>query len=141
MFFSRSSLGFFDRAIHGGAIPADAVEITAELHAALLAGQASGKQIKANAKGLPVLVDPPAPSDADIGTQVRAERDARMRDFEWRYERFHRETRLALPTTDKISDLDAYMQALANVPEQSGFPRSVKWPAWSPVAAPAGGTK
>ena len=147
MFFSRSSLGFYDLSIHSTAIPADAVEITAEQYAALLAGQASGKQIKANAKGVPILVDPPAPTDADIGTQVRAERDARMRDFEWRYDRFLRETRLAQPTTDKLADLDAHMQALANVPEQAGFPRGVKWPVYPPVtepkqvAAPTGGAK
>lgn len=43
-------------------IPLDAVEITAEAHAALLAGQATGKAIAADAQGRPVLQDrPPLP--------------------------------------------------------------------------------
>lgn len=42
-------------------IPPDAVEITAEAHAALLAGQAGGKMIAIDSKGNPVLQDRPAP--------------------------------------------------------------------------------
>lgn len=64
MKFSPSTLGFYTVGIHGDNIPADAVEITAEHHAALLAGQAQGKRIVSSASG-PVLQDPPAPVFAD----------------------------------------------------------------------------
>ena len=77
MFYAKSTGGFYSREIHGDAIPSDAVEITTELHAALLAGQASGKQIKANAKGVPVLVDPPASTADAIWENIKAERDRR----------------------------------------------------------------
>lgn len=84
---------------------------------------------------------PPSPSAVDTADHVRADRDARMREFGWRYDRHARETRLSLPTTDSLADLDAYMQALANVPEQDGFPRDVIWPVYPPVTTPAGGAK
>ena len=59
MFYAKSTGGFYDTAIHGDNIPADAVEITTEEHAALLAGQGHGKIITADADGKPVLQDPP----------------------------------------------------------------------------------
>lgn len=43
-------------------IPPDAVEITADEHAELLAGQSAGKLIRPDAEGRPVLIDPPPPS-------------------------------------------------------------------------------
>ena len=77
MFFSKSTGGFYDNAIHGNALPADAVEITDEEHASLLAGQASGKRIVANATGRPTLQDPPPPTAAAVWENIKAERDRR----------------------------------------------------------------
>ena len=59
MFYAKSTNGFYNREIHGGAIPADAVEITHDEWTALLDGQSKGKVISADASGLPVLTDPP----------------------------------------------------------------------------------
>ena len=47
MFYLKSTGGFYDAEIHGDAIPADAVEITRDEHAALLAGQSTGQRIEA----------------------------------------------------------------------------------------------
>ena len=69
-----------------------------------------------------------APTDTAVAAQVRAERSRRMDDFAWRYQRYEREKRLGLPTTDKLSDLDAYSQALADITKAPGWPRSVTWP-------------
>ena len=66
MFYSKSTGGFYDSAIHGDNIPADAVEITTEEHAALLEGQGQGKRIAADADGRPVLQDPPPPTPGQI---------------------------------------------------------------------------
>ncbi len=60
MFYSASTRGFYSRAIHGHAIPADAVEITAEEHAALLEGQAKGKDIDFDEAGRPFLAERPS---------------------------------------------------------------------------------
>ena len=47
-------------------IPADAVEITDEEHAALIEGQASGKIITADENGYPILSDPPPPTTEQV---------------------------------------------------------------------------
>lgn len=61
IFFSAQTNGFYIREIHKN-IPADAVEITVEEWRALLDGQAQGKMIAADARGFPVLKDPPPPT-------------------------------------------------------------------------------
>jgi hypothetical protein len=47
-------------------IPPDAVEITDEVHAAVLAGQSQGQRIVADEAGAPVLQAPPPPSHAEL---------------------------------------------------------------------------
>lgn len=59
--FSAATRGFYDPAIHGDLIPADAVVISAEEHTALLVEQSAGRQIVADAEGYPVAIDPSAP--------------------------------------------------------------------------------
>lgn len=122
MFYSKSTNGFYDRAIHGDSIPADAVEITAEEHAALLEGQSQGKLIQADAKGKPVLAESPAPTDEELASAVRSKRDALLSACDW--------TVLAdapLTTTEK-TNWKAYRQALRDVTAQPTFPQSVEWP-------------
>ncbi len=76
MYYAKSTGGFYDAAIHGGNIPADAVEIATTEHAALLAGQSNGKRIVADAAGRPVLADPPAPTFDELRTAKLAEINA-----------------------------------------------------------------
>lgn len=71
MKFSKSTGGFYTASIHGAAIPPDAVEITPAQHAALLAAQAAGKRIVADASGYPIAQDPPPPP-APSAAQIRA---------------------------------------------------------------------
>lgn len=78
MFYSKSTGGFYVEELHGVSIPADAVEITAEQHAALLAGQSAGKRISANANGFPVLQDPPPPPPEQILASIAAAVQAHM---------------------------------------------------------------
>lgn len=77
IFYAESTGGFYDRAIHGDNIPSDAVEITADDHATLLAGQFAGKRIIPDANGRPGLADPPTPSADEIWEFIKAERDRR----------------------------------------------------------------
>lgn len=60
--------------------------------------------------------------------EVRKSRDARMHNFAWRIDRHLREKRLGLVPTDDIDELDTYMQRLADIPEQPGFPWEINWP-------------
>lgn len=71
MHYSRSTGGFYDDALHTGGIPADAVPITIDHHAALLAAQSAGKRIAADENGYPVAQDPPPPP-APTAEQIRA---------------------------------------------------------------------
>lgn len=63
-----------------------------------------------------------------ISSMVRATRDKLIEDEAWRYERYAREVRLGLTPTDNITALDTYIQALADVPSQEGFPWDITWP-------------
>lgn len=81
---------------------------------------------------------------AEIVNLTDADKQARLADFKriaeqrrtylfnqlsWRYERYNREVRLGLATSDNIADLDAYAQALADISKQPGWPKSIVWPA------------
>jgi hypothetical protein len=55
MFYSASTGGFYLTEVHGDAMPADVVEISAEEHQALLEGQASGGRIVPGEDGRPTL--------------------------------------------------------------------------------------
>lgn len=57
MLYSKSTRGFYSVEFHGEDIPADAVEITDELHVALIDGQCQGKSIVGDENGYPILVD------------------------------------------------------------------------------------
>lgn len=72
MLYSKSTRGFYDPAIHGAAVPADTVEISAERHAELLAGQSDGKQIEADGDGFPMLADPLPPTEAEVVAAMTA---------------------------------------------------------------------
>ena len=80
-FYSPSTGGFYSQAIHGAAIPADAVRISRLRHQQLLEGQASGRAIIAR-DGKPVLATVAKPSLAELRTaataQVKAEAARRI---------------------------------------------------------------
>ena len=81
MLYAKSTNGFYDEAIHGDNIPADAVEITAEEHQSLLEGQSQDKIISADADGKPILKDPPPPTVEQIIAQYDAAVQQRLDDF------------------------------------------------------------
>jgi hypothetical protein len=62
----------------------------------------------------------------------RSNRDARIKAFEWRYARYDRNARLGLPQQDDLAKMDEYVQALADVTEQDGFPWVIDWPVYAP---------
>lgn len=58
---------------------------------------------------------------------IRFVRDSIMKEFEWRYTRYERQSRLGLPTSDMIESLDLYMQELADITLQED-PFNIQWP-------------
>ena len=63
--YSPSTRGFYTSEIHGENVPSDVVEVSAEAYAALMAGQAQGKEIRPGDGGAPELVDAPDASPVD----------------------------------------------------------------------------
>lgn len=84
---------------------------------------------------LPAPPVPSTPSPEEIEQQkisehwniIRKMRDEAMASFDWRYSRYYRQERLGQPTTDKIKDMDDYMDALANITLQEN-PFNISWP-------------
>lgn len=94
MLYSKMSGGFYLPGMHQN-IPIDALEISPETHALLIAGQAAGKRIVADLNGYPVLADQPAPSEAQIVARYEAALDTHLDGVAQTY-RYADRTRLAL---------------------------------------------
>lgn len=108
MYYSKSTNGFFDRSIHSDNIPTDAVEITAEEHAALIEGQSSGKIITTDETGRPVLADPPPAPANERRAAAKRTIDAAAGNARARYvsagQLVEEEYRLALQQTQAWRD-------------------------------------
>lgn len=77
MFYSKSTGGFYDSAIHTE-MPADVVEISREYWLELLDGQSAGKMIVANDEGYPILVDRPGPTPEELEFYERIWRNQQL---------------------------------------------------------------
>jgi len=64
----------------------------------------------------------------NVSRSQRRTRDQLIKECQWRFERHARLARLGEPQVDDIAQLDAYVQALADVPSQEGFPFQIEWP-------------
>lgn len=119
MLYAKSTGGFYDRNIHGDSVPHDAVEITHEAHAELMAEQATGKVIIGDADGLPQAIEPTAP--VVTWDMVRSKRDGLLAASDW--------TQLADSplTADKKSAWATYRQTLRDITDASA-PEAVIWP-------------
>ena len=74
-------------------------------------------------------------TEAEIGDrnfkrllELREARDEKIKEVEWRVMRNLSETRQSIPTTDNISDLDTYIQALRDIPDSATNLSEVVWP-------------
>lgn len=66
-----------------------------------------------------------------VWRQIREERDRRINEVAWRYERWARYNRLGLNQIDDIEKLDKYVQALADIPQKQNDPYDIVWPVLS----------
>ena len=77
-----------------------------------------------------ISITPPQPPTRDeLLAPIRIQRDKLMADFEWRYTRHARQVRLGVTPTDDITALDAYMQALADITNQTDL-TNIVWPTY-----------
>ena len=63
----------------------------------------------------------------ELWDRVRAIRDRRIAEVEWRYARYNRFARLGIDQIDDLTKLDNYIQALADITNQES-PNSIVWP-------------
>lgn len=120
--YSPSTRGFYDNSI-SPIIPQDAVEISDDFHAQLIAGQAQGKQIVPGTDGTPILRDPPGPTPDQAWAILRASRDYRLAASDW--------TQQADSPLDptKVTAWKIYRQALRDLPSSTPDPLNPVWPA------------
>ena len=59
--------------------------------------------------------------------KIRKTRDEKIKEIEWRYNRYYRHQRLGLAQVDTIENLDTYVQALADITKQEN-PYDITWP-------------
>jgi hypothetical protein len=140
IFYSKSTGGFYADEIHGdrliefvttdpetGAtlnrwndanpdclIPIDAVEITENEHAVLLAGQSAGQRITADVNGRPELTAPHAPTADEQKAQANVAIQAQIDVLEKNQARAVREAALGIDgAVDRLKALDQKIRALA----------------------------
>ena len=65
---------------------------------------------------------------AELWAEVRENRDEKIKEVEWRVMRNMSETRQGVDTTDNITDLDKYIQALRDITSSTTNPLEVVWP-------------
>lgn len=68
------------------------------------------------------------PTEEQLATQIRAERDSKIQEIRWRLERARDEQDLGLPLTEPIEPILLYIQELRDVPQQPNFPHEIIWP-------------
>jgi hypothetical protein len=113
--------GFYPIEIEGS------VEITDEQWQELLESQSNGKQIVTGDGGVPVAVEPVLDINM-LASSCRSFRNTLIESAQKRVDRYKRQLAMGIPTVDNLSALYEYMQILADVPQQEGFPINIVWP-------------
>jgi len=75
------------------------------------------------------IVDKDEQEHQEQWVRVRKRRDKLLEEFEWKIYRYESEVRQGITPTDDISEIDTYVQALRDVPQQDvESPWHVVWP-------------
>ena len=76
----------------------------------------------------PIISENDNSNNVDLN-EIRRIRDEKMKEFDWRYHRYMRQSRLGIQTTDNLQNLDAYMQLLADITTQPDL-NNIVWPTY-----------
>jgi len=131
-FYSYEVRGWFSPAYNID-IPADAVEVTDERRAELVAGSTQGMVVVAGTDGCPELADPPPPAIEQLVERERRWRDLQLQVSDPLVARHRDEREMESDTSisaEEYTDLLGFRAALRQWPESSAFPE----PSGRPVA-------
>jgi hypothetical protein len=67
----------------------------------------------------------------NVARSQRYTREQLIKEVQWRFERYARLQRMGQPQIDDIAKLDTYVQALADITNQEGWPFNVTWPTFT----------
>ncbi len=135
IFFSPTTGAFYDDALWGADLPEDVVEVSPERHAEVMEATTTGQIVQAGEAGQPVAVDAPTPPAETLAVSARRRRDAEIIAVRWLVDRHRDEEALDALTTLSAEGYRAvllHIQALRDVPAQSGFPADIAWPVLPP---------
>lgn len=131
MYYSSQTNGFYDPAINGNDIPADAVEITSDRYDELLAAQSAGQLIVPGDDGGPTVQYPPPPTQSQLTASAIQARDELLRTAAIRIAPLQDAVDIGEATAAEEQQLLAwkkYRVALNRITEQPGFPTVIEWP-------------
>lgn len=129
-FYSRTTGCTYLEGIHES-MPADAVQITEDRYLAVIASPPLDKVRGHDADGLPVLIDPPPPSPAELAENERRWRDSMLNPLVWLRDRHRDQLEIGAATTltpEQFAELLEYMQQLRDWPQSEAFPDSAQRP-------------
>lgn len=129
IFAAQSTSGFYESDAHSS-IPDDAVEITYERHAELLAGLTHSKVI-AWQDGYPYLKDMDPPSTEQQLAAAKTEQTRRLRlasDVIQPLSYLEQSNALTAEEVIKLQSWREYSVKVSRVDQQHGWPESPQWP-------------
>ncbi|WDZ97996.1 tail fiber assembly protein [Herbaspirillum sp. WKF16] len=130
-FYSATTSGFYCEAINGTDIPADAKAITEERYNEVMAGQATGKRIVADADGMPVLADQLPPTSEQLAAQALLQRATLLAAAANAIAPLQDAVDLEIATDAEKAELTAWKQyrvALSRIGQQATYPMDIDWP-------------
>ena len=128
MFYSSSTGGFYDKAVHGDSIPPDAVKISQEQYETVFQGQSDGMVIVSDDNGYPMLSLPPTEDPAALA-KIALDNKVQIATQQIAIIKPAVDGGYAKPEhTQLLADWQRYRYELTLVPEQPGWPESPQWP-------------
>lgn len=137
-FYSQATGNTYIASVHGTHMPGDATPIDEDRYFTVIANPEPGKIRSHDAVGLPILIDPVAPTDADREGQERHWRDSKLDALVWLRDRHRDQLEIEVATTltaEQFTDLLVSMQALRDWPQSPDFPDSQHRPTAPPWLA------
>lgn len=124
MIYSSKTTGFFHDSDLGGELPADAFEISPELHAELMNGQSQLIKINFDTEP-PSLIERPPMAPAQLAELERAWRDGQLAKTDGIVARQRDELEgggVTTLTTEQYAELQVYRRELRDWPQGAAFP-------------------